>query len=114
MRYSIAFLAVVAALIGACVTPASKVQPTHEAIVFFTLSDIKTFADAAEKVYGNQVALGHVSTAKQKTIDAKIVRLHTAFSIALNIAKGNPTAPGSSELQKLADELVVAVNALSK
>ena len=105
------FLAIVAAMLCSCATFNSS---TPEAKVFLTLSDVKTFADAAEKVYGNQVALGHVSAEKQKQIDAKIVKLHANFSLALRIAKSNPAAASSSELQKLADDLVITVNSISK
>ena len=105
------FIAIVAVILCSC---ASFTNSTPEAKVFFTLSDVKTFADAAEKVYGNQVALGHVSLEKQKAIDEKIIKLHSNFSLALRIAKSNPSAASSSELQKLADDLVLTVNSLAK
>jgi len=92
-----------------CTTP-----PTREAAIYYTLADIKTMADAAEKVYGNQVALGHVTHAQQAKIDAKITRLHRDYTLALRLARSNPSATSPAELQKLADDFVMTINQLSK
>ena len=95
-----------------CVVPNQSKEP--EAIVWFTLSDIKAAADGVEKVYYNQVALGHVSKEKQAQIDAKIVKIHKAFTVAVRAAKSNPSTTDTESLQKLADDLVVTINALTK
>jgi hypothetical protein len=92
-----------------CTTP-----QTREAAIYYTLADIKTMADAAEKVYGNQVALGHVTLAQQAKIDAKITRLHRDYTLALRLARSNPAATSPAELQKLADDFVMTINQLSK
>ncbi len=87
---------------------------TPQAKIYFTLSDIKTMADAAEKVYGNQVALGHVSPESQAKIDAKITELHRAFTISLRAARMDLQATNTAALQKIADDFVLTVQSLTK
>ena len=87
---------------------------TREAAIYFTFHDIKTMADAAEKVYGNQVVLGHVGEDRQREIDAQIVELHAKFKLALRIARLNYNTTAPAELQALASEFVLIVNSLGK
>lgn len=95
-----------------CGTLGSK--PTPQAVAFLTLAQTKSLVDNAEKVYGNQVVLGHVSKAKQSEIDAKIVTFHQRFGLAVKIAKSNYSASTPADVQSLADQLVTAINTLSK
>ncbi len=95
-----------------CVPRGSK--PTPQAVAFLTLAQTKSLVDNAEKVYGNQVVLGHVSRAKQAEIDAKIVTFHERFGLAVKIAKANYSAATPADVQDLANQLITTINLLSK
>jgi len=95
-----------------CVPRGSK--PTPQAVAFLTLAQTKSLVDNAEKVYGNQVVLGHVSKAKQAEIDAKIVTFHGQFGLAVKIAKANYSAATPADVQDLANQLITTINLLSK
>lgn len=87
---------------------------TREAAIYFTFNDIKTMVDAAEKVYGNQVVLGHVSKEKQADIDEKIIEIHDKFKLALRLARMNYNTTAPAEIQAIANEFVLIVNSLGR
>lgn len=76
------------------------------AAAFNTLSDVRAVVDKAERVYGDQVALGRITTAQQEQIDSAIVQFHAAFLVAVNAARADYTTPISPDLARLADSLV--------
>lgn len=111
----LAFAVITAVAVGGfgCATTGGA-PTTREAAIYFTFNDIKTMADAAEKVYGNQVVLGHVSKEKQEEIDAIIVELHSKFKLALRLARMNYNTTAPADLQAIANEFVLAVNSLGR
>lgn len=89
-----------------------KNQPTSaHAIAYLTLKDTKTLVDGAEKVYGRECALSHVSDADQKKVDEKIVQFHAAFKLAVKAARMDYTTQTPPDLQKLANSLVNVIYA---
>lgn len=107
-------VAVTIAVCGFGCATIDSAPPTREAVVYYTFRDVQIMADAAEKVYGNQVVLGHVNAERQAKIDEKIVKLHTHFRIALRLARADYNAAVPSELQAMANELVLLVNTLDR
>lgn len=76
---------------------------------YFALADIKAVVDNAEKVYGREVALGHVSEEQQLQVDEKIIQFHAAFRVAVRAARADYTASASADVQRLAESLVTLI-----
>jgi len=98
----------VTATLSGCNTTGTA--PTPQAIVYQTLATTKAVVDNAEKFYGAEVVQGRVAVARQKEIDARIVEFHTAFGLAVQLAKKDFTAITPSTVQELADALVLLIN----
>jgi uncharacterized lipoprotein YmbA len=84
------------------------------AVAFKSLDTLRISVDRAERLYGDAVAAGQISEARQVKIDEKISEFHAAYLVAVRAARFDYNTPAGADLDKLAGALIDLIYAYAK